>query len=253
MPGESGCCLISGKKKIVITSAKGGINGIKAYIKKGGCAAVVFPMIEIRAVKFRIKKRNYDWVVFTSKNAAEIFIKKVGKGFLKGKNTASIGGQTTGLLEKKGLKVSFTPHKFNSMDFLNEFIGTFDVKGKRFLLPVSSKAGRDMGRGLRGAGASVDRLVVYENTMPLISARTAGAFIKNGPFYFVLFASPSAFGNFIKIKGMRKLLKKTFTAAIGPATASYMKKRGVKPEIICAISTMKNAVDDIINYKGGKK
>jgi uroporphyrinogen-III synthase len=237
----------------VITSAKGGINSIKFCIKKGGCESVAFPTIEIRPVKFRIKKNNYDWVVFTSKNAAEIFIKKAGKSFLKGKNTASIGGQTTALLEKKGVKVSFTPHKFNSADFMREFIRAFDVKGKKFLLPVSSKAGRDMGRGLKNAGASVDRLVVYENIMPRISARTAGAFIENGPFYFVIFASPSAFGNFIRIKGMRRLLKKTFTAAIGPATASYMKKRGVKPEIICAIPTMKNAVDDIINYKGGKR
>lgn len=245
--------MISGKRKIVITGAKGTFEGIKAYAEKRGLVPIPFPVIKIKPVKFTVKKREYDWVIFTSRNAVENFTEKAGKVFFKALKIGSIGGQTAALLKKKGLKSSFVPDKFNSADFIGEFTRTYNLKGKRVLLPVSSKAGLDIERGLAGAGAFVDRLVVYENTSERISAKQARAFVKKGPFYFILFASPSAFENFTKIKGMRGLLEKTFTAAIGPATAACMKKNRVEPEIICATSTMKNAVDGIINYKGGKK
>lgn len=243
----------SEKKKIVITGTEDNFSALKQLIKGRGFEAVFFPTIEIKPARFVLKRKNYDWVIFTSRNAVEIFLKKTRKDFFKGKKIAAIGGATSALLARKGLGTDFTPVLSGSGNFIREFPAVFSIAGKRFLLPVSSKAGDTISSGLRAKGGLADRLIVYEAKMPRISLKAAWALMNKGPYDFILFSSPSAFGNFVGIKGLKTLLDTAHTAAIGPTTAAAMKKCGIKPDIIGKNASFRDMIEAIIKYEGGEK
>lgn len=243
----------SEKKKIVITSTEDNFKALKAGIGRRGFKGVSFPTIEIKPVRFALPGSDYDWVVFTSRNAVDLFIKKAGKYFFKGKAIASIGAETAALLAQKGLKTGFTPKGSGAKDFVREFSRRFSVAGKKFLLPASSKAGKTIASGLSRRGGTVSTLVVYKTGKPRVSPKAALAFINKGPYHFIFFSSPSAFNNFTKIKGLEKLPGLAHTAAIGPATASAMKTYGIKPDITGKKASFRAVLEEIMKYKGGKK
>ncbi len=240
------------KKKIVITSTGNNFKALRAGLSRRGFTAVSFPAIKITPLRFTLPGSDHDWVVFTSKNAVNIFVKRAGKRFFKNKKIASIGAETAAMLALKGLKTGFVHKKPGSRDFVREFSRRFTISGGKFLLPVSSEAGDAIASGLSEKGGMVRTLTVYKTGKPRVSPQAARSFVNNGPYYFVLFASPSAFRNFIAIKGFGGLLAKAHTAAIGPATASAMKTRGVTPDITGKTASFRDVLEEIMTYKGGK-
>lgn len=243
----------SAGKKIVITSTRDNFKALEARIRRRGFKAVFFPTIEIKPARFMLPRKAHDWVIFTSKNAAEHFIKKAGKKFFKDKRIAAIGQGTAGRLVQKGLRPAFTHGQAGSEYFVKEFSRRFQVPGKSFLLPVSSEAGNTIAAGLSAKGGSADILVVYKTGRPRVSTEAARAFAGKGPYYFIFFASPSAFVNFMKIRGLKNLLTTAHTAALGPATAAAMAKGGIKPDVTGKKPSFREALDKIMNYKGGEK
>ncbi len=241
----------SEKKKIVITSTEDNFKALSAGIRRRGFTGVSFPTIEIKPARFLMPKSKYDWVVFTSKNAVNIFVKTAGKRFFRNTKIASIGAETAALLKQKGLRAEFVHKGPGSKDFVREFSREFAISGAKFLLPASSGSGETIPSGLSARGGAVRTLAVYRTVRPRVIRKAALSFINSGPYYFVFFSSPSAFYNFMKIKGFAGLLGAAHTAALGPATASAMKRCGVTPDITGKKSSFRDVLEEIMRYKGG--
>ena len=239
----------SPERKVVITSTRDNFKALKGPLERRGFRAVHFPAIEISPLRFSIPEKNYDWVVFTSRNAVRAFAGKAGRGFFRGSRIAAIGAGTAALITEKGLRADFVHRGPGSAGFAAALSRRFLIKGKKFLLPVSSIAGGGILSGLAGLGGHPVALKVYRTVIPVRARRAAGRFARGGPYYFILFASPSAFENFIGIRGLRSLLAGTRTAAIGPVTAAAMRDRGVEPDIAGKEASFRTVVEDIIGYK----
>ncbi len=234
---------ISGKK-IAITSTIENFEKAVATAKSAGLDAAHFATIEIQPLDFTVSGRQYDWVIFTSRNAVDFFVKKSGKGYFKGKKTGSIGGETSAALEKCGIKSDFIPSEFNSQAFVKEAGIAYDFSGKKVLLPCSAISGKNIADGLTALGAEIDRLFVYTAVKAQKSSSQIKEFMDNRPYRAILFSSPSSFKNYLEITGEegRAALMESAAIAIGAQTADTIIKSGFNNVITSDKSSFESMV-----------
>lgn len=245
--------MLSERRKIIITSTPDAFDNIKDYIEKAGFEPVLFSTIKIIPVSFNIVGIDFDWVIFTSKNTVKYFVPYVDRNIFLDKKIGCIGKETANTITKYGMNADFVPSTFNSKCFIEEFVLRYNPSGKFFLLPSSAKSGKTIEEGLCSKGGIARKIIVYDTVMPEINNNDQISLMKKEPFYFIIFSSPTAFKNFMKLNVMKELLVKTKTAAIGDITAEEMKKNGVTPDLISNCATFKGIIDDISNLKKGEK
>lgn len=239
--------------KAVVTGTPDTFKKAGKLLRPAGLAAVHFQTIEIRPVKFELKEKDYDWVIFTSRHGAGFFIKNTGRDFFSGKKIAVVGPETRKAAAGFGLKADFMPAAFDSRAFAAGFGKIISGgaprrrpgRAAKILLVSPAKGGGALKTALERAGAAVDRVPVYE-TVPKRKTRAGiKKFLDGGPYSFIVFSSPSTFSGFIKILGKaaaRGILSRTRAAAIGRITAGALKKAGVRPVIVPEMQTMAGVV-----------
>ena len=94
------------------------------------------PFIDIKPLEFdlRLLKDNYDWLIFSSKNAVKYFYPYLKN--VKVKKVAVIGDKTAQYCNELGISVDFVPRDFSQEGFLDEF----KISEQHLLLPSSEKA-----------------------------------------------------------------------------------------------------------------
>lgn len=94
------------------------------------------PLIQIHELPFneQLLNHNYDWLIFSSKNAVKYFYQYLKS--VKVKKVAVIGKKTAKYCEYLNINVDFIPKDFSQEGFLKEFKST----NNHILLPSSEKA-----------------------------------------------------------------------------------------------------------------
>ncbi|MCP4650605.1 MAG: uroporphyrinogen-III C-methyltransferase [PVC group bacterium] len=225
-------------KKILVTRPKGFAQTFGYQLKKFGAQVVIYPLIEIKAVKNIkaaqvIKKiRKTDWTIFTSRNAVDIcfdLLKKNNKDarvFNSGK-IAVLGEGTNDSLTQRGVIADLMPKKFVMESLVSEF-KKINMKGKRVYIPHSRQGRRVLIEELKALGAKIEEDFIYEVKCPRsVSSGQLKKILKEESFDMVTFTSSSAVNQFMKLLGKEKtLLKKQQFAVIGPVTNRTLQDYG---------------------------
>ena len=167
---------------------------------------------------------DYDAIVLTSPSAVRIFfanctcdVRRLGAFY-------TCGAGTDAELRRHGVLSDVLPAKDFSAAGLVAEIKKLDLRGKRVLRLRSAKAGADVARALRRAGAKVDDVVLYENR----ACAPDGAL---PPFDDVFFASASAVESFVARYGAGALRGKGVLVMGGPTRAALPKSFSAKARI----------------------
>lgn len=244
-------------KRILVTRARAQASDFADLLEANGAEVIQFPTIQIQSIEgVNIPSPNdYDWVIFTSVNAVEIFYERLREN---GKDTRAFGGssicavgtKTVDALNHIGIHPDFVPSQSRGSAIATE-IG--NVKGKKILLPRARIATADLPDGLREKGAQVDDVPLYD-TLKVANASDKSrddieTDLLNGGIDFVTFTSSSTVTNFLEMFPAHTpaaLLANAKVAVIGPTTQKTALARDIRVDVVAKEASIESLVDAIV-------
>lgn len=165
-------------KTVVVTRPAEQADELARPLENLGAEVLLVPTIrivpvplddEIRAVVERLKE--YRLVVFTSVNGVAEFLGRMSDcgrqpAALAGATVAAIGPRTAAALAARGVNAGVVPEEFVAEGLLKALEATGAGRGARVLIPRAREARGVLPDTLRGRGAVVDVLPVYD-TVPV--------------------------------------------------------------------------------------
>ncbi|MCM3879554.1 MAG: uroporphyrinogen-III C-methyltransferase [Vicinamibacterales bacterium] len=253
-------------KRVVVTRSREQAGELVDLLESLGAETIGAPMIRIippddygpldGAVA---DAGRYDWIVFTSANGADAFMRRLNAGDgdvrnLKGVKLVAIGPATAEHLAFHGLKVDLTPDESRAEAIVQALRDLGEVKGKKFLLPRADIAREVLADELRKAGAEVTEVTAYRTVLAEISSEGEPDIYRmllDKRIDVVTFTSASTVKNFIQVFGAEQapdLLRSTAVASIGPVTAGAAEQYGIKTSIMPKEYTVVSLVEAIVEH-----
>lgn len=240
------------EKTVVVTRPREQAAELKFELEKLGAKVVLFPTIEIIPPESYaaldaalLNLSDYDWLVMTSANAAEHFLRRLEANGLEITEldylrVCAIGAATFERLRLAQVHVDVLPDESRAEGVfaaLGEYLGNSEeLKDLRFLLPRSSIARDFLPRKLSEAGALVTEVTAYRTILPQ-HAETGKltALFKGGAIDCVTFTSPSTFTNFVQMlnqDNLSLLLLDVAIACLGETTARSVRRKKLPVDIV---------------------
>ena len=244
-------------RTVMITRARAQAAEFAALLESFGARVVACPTIEIVAPEsYALLDEaienlfGYDWLVFTSANAVEHFLRRLGAlgkdvGELDSLRVCAVGEATAERLVAARVHVDVVPQKFQAegvFEALETYLGgRGQFEGLNFLLPRAAVARDFLPRALEGAGARVDAVPAYRTVRPETTDRArVEALLVGGGVDCVTFTSSSTVHNFAQLfdtRDLRGLLAGVRDAYIGEDTAQTAAEYGLRTDIRPAEAT----------------
>jgi uroporphyrinogen III methyltransferase / synthase len=244
-------------KIVVVTRALEQSGEICAELAVRGAAVKLLPLISfappenLEAMDAALKGINsFDWVLFTSANAAQALERRgaeLGAGLsvaAKLPRAAAVGPATSAAAEAAGFSVDYVAAEHSGAGLARE-LGK-ELRGQRVLLPRSDRANPELPEALRKCGAIVTEVIAYRNLPPDATDRGKVQDSLNGGVDGILFYSPSAVHNFCELAGRERLEKlqgRAVMVAIGQATATALTAAGIQRIARASDTTTKAIVE----------
>jgi len=253
-------------KRIVITRSREQSAELVDLLESLGAEPIEAPMIRVAPPddfgpldKAVSEAGTYDWIVFTSANAVDYFMKRLATGQgdirdLKGVGLVAIGPATAERLSRHGLRVDLQPAESRAEAIVQLLRERGDIKGKRFLLPRADIAREVLPEELRRQGADVTEVTAYRTVLAEVEREgdpDIYRMLLEKRIDVVTFTSASTVKNFVQIFGVEQapdLLNATSVAAIGPVTAEAAEQYGIKTAIMPKEYTISALVDAIVDH-----
>jgi uroporphyrinogen III methyltransferase/synthase len=178
-------------RRVVVTRARRQAGGLAAKLARIGADVLEIPTIRIVPAPFAAETRgklermsgHYDWLVFTSPNAVEIFFDEFSKrhqdvrrlGDIK---LAALGPATARSLARWHLQAEVQPEVFTAEKLAAAFPAR-EIAGKRFCLPRGNLAEPLLPETLRAGGAVVEEWIIYDTRPETEDATGARARYRN--------------------------------------------------------------------------
>ncbi|MDD3223391.1 MAG: uroporphyrinogen-III C-methyltransferase [Clostridium sp.] len=246
------------KKRVLVTRAKNQYEKMENAILDVGAIPVSMPMIEIEdnLYKPEIKEmykniEKYDWIVFTSQNAVNIFM----RGFqyegldirsISHAKIACIGSSTESELKKYYLNADVKPSEFKSEELALELKSRVK-QNEKILIPTSSIAHNSIAKTIQGSVKCVDIRYMYDVAAPKYKKGELQNKLKN--IDVITFTSPSCVNGFMDtLKNDEIEIKELSTKkiiCIGPITAGALDKYGIKEYICSNVHTVRGMAEEI--------
>lgn len=241
--------------KTVILTGTQNTTGIMKDIEYYGGQALTYPLIEIREVIYvhdameMELARSYDWLIFTSQNAVEVFYEKMKRMQLdqwrfQGK-VAAVGVKTAEALELLGFRTSFVPSTFSADAFVEEFPKVAGDNPKCLFLrgSLAKSTLRD------GLPFRIQEWTIYETVEHQDNAQKLIEVIKQQEDVIVIFASPSAVEVYARYIAPAVGWDQVRIAALGHVTADALAKYNVNIEIQPKTYTMQAVLAEIVKME----
>ena len=241
-------------KRVLVTRARAQASEFADLLEANGAEVIQFPTIKIQPIEnVDIPSLDkYDWVIFTSVNAVEIFYERLranGKDvrMFGGTKICAVGPKTVEALNGIGIQPDFVPTHSRGSAIAAEME---NVSGKKILLPRAKIATADLPNGLREKGAVVDDISLYD-TLKVTSKdhKTIEADLLKGKIDLVTFTSSSTVTNFLEMFPAHKpetLLADVQVAVIGPETQKTAIEHGIQVDVVAKKATIESLVEAII-------
>ena len=244
-------------RTVMITRARAQAAEFAAALESFGARVVACPTIEIVAPEsYALLDEaienlfGYDWLVFTSANAVEHFLRRLEAlgqevSGLDSLRVCAVGDATSERLVAAHIHVDVIPQKFQAEGVfaaLADYLGGREqFEGLNFLLPRAAVARDFLPRALEAAGARVDCVTAYRTVRPETTDRArVEALLVGGGVDCVTFTSSSTVHNFAQLfdtRDLRGLLAGVRVACIGEVTAQTAAEYGLRADIRPAEST----------------
>ena len=235
-------------QRVVVTRAAGQAEEFNQALREAGATVVEYPVIAIlppetwAPVDAAIAQlAAYDWVVFTSANAAREFWHRAGDAPTSARICA-VGPATAQAVTSAGRRVDLVPEDFIGEGALAALLNA-GMAGQRVLLPRAAVAREVLPEGLRAAGAQVDVAEVYRNGLPA----NAAPFPADPPPDWITFTSASTVKNLLVLAGPH-VLQGVRLASIGPQTSAALRLHGLPVTVEAQPSTTAGLLDAMIHY-----
>jgi uroporphyrinogen III methyltransferase / synthase len=244
--------------RIVVTRARQQAGDLVQRLHALGSEVIELPAIEIEPVESPeldaaiARLNSYDWLLFTSVNAVDIFFDRMahrggGSAQLSAVRVGTIGAATAERVAQRGGSVAFVPEEFVAESMVEGLVA-LGMTGARVLLPRARIARDTLPEGLRAAGATVDVIVVYDTMRPRAFEDSAVAALRTGSVDLLTFASPST------VRSVAELLEPEMrhripVACIGPITARAAQEAGFPVSIQAIEFSIPGLVDAIVRQR----
>jgi len=256
-------------KRIVVTRAIEQARGLKDLLEKLGAIVLLIPAVSFSepadstALDRAIRTLDeFDWILFTSANAVRFFAnrcRRLGRSFVEGKRPccAAVGPVTASAAAAEGFTIDYVAKEFLGTALAWELSAS--LFGKRVLLPRSERAGRELPDALKSGGAEVTEVVAYHTGGVGTAEPGVIEALREARVDVVSFFSPSAVENLRGELGadvLSRLACKAAMAAVGPVTATALRKIGLPVAIEAPESTaesMAKAIGEYFSMRGASQ
>lgn len=252
---------------VVVTRAASQAAELSGALESYGAKVLVCPTIEIRELESyeRLDEAldhlyGYDWLILTSANGVEFFMRRLAARGLKVADldelkVCAIGRRTAERLHDAHVHVDVIPSQSTAegvFTALSEFVGgTERLRGLNVLLPRAA-VGRDhLPEALEQAGARVDVVPTYQTVVPENFDRGKLSAMLAGSGDCIAFTSPSTIKNLAKLFDTNDLghaLPGVVIACIGPVTAAAAVEYGLRVDIQPSQQTVHDLAQAIADY-----
>jgi uroporphyrinogen III methyltransferase/synthase len=259
-------------RTVVVTRAASQAADLTTLLESYGANVIVCPTIEIREPDNydRLDEAldhlyGYDWLIFTSTNGAEFFLRRLAdRGLLISDldeiKVCAIGQRTADKLHDAHVHVDLVPSQSTGEGVfaaLSEFAGGDGLlHGLNILLPRAA-VGRDyLPKALEQAGARVDVVTTYQTVLPENFDRGKLAAMLAGSGDCIAFTSPSTIRNLAKLfdtHDLGKTLPGMIVACIGSVTAEAAAEYGLSVNIQPENFTTKDLAQAIADYYSDRR
>lgn len=243
-------------RRILVTRTKSGASDLSDQLRQAGATVVIVPTIEIIPPESYgpldqalARIDQFDWVVFTSANAVEVFEAR-RKSDLLPKRVAVIGPATGRAVERLGIPVALQPSRFVA-EALAEALAP-KVAGGSVLLIRAAEARDVLPEAMKHAGVGLTIAEAYRNRVPPDSIPLIKD-IFSSPEHVpdvITFTSASTARNLIDLLQQAELELPTgaLLASIGPITSRAMRELGLTPAMEANEATIPALVQVICDY-----
>lgn len=243
-------------RRVMVTRTKAGSSDLSEYLRSAGASVEIIPTIEIIPPdsyapldQALAKLDSFEWVVFTSANAVEVFADR-RPAAISPRNVAVIGPSTGRAIEKLGIPVTLQPSRYIA-EALAESLAPL-VAGQQVLLIRAAVARDVLPQALKDAGAILTVAEAYRNRVPPDSiSLVQKVFSPDGQTLDVItFTSASTVRNLMDLldRAGLQLPGGILLASIGPITSRAMVELGFRPGIEAREATIPALVQAICQY-----
>ncbi|MCL5985231.1 MAG: uroporphyrinogen-III C-methyltransferase [Actinobacteria bacterium] len=247
-------------KRVLVTRARHQANLLSKFLSERGAQPIELPVIDIQAIgdtkeldRAITDLRQYHWILFTSVNGVEAFFKRLydlnlDARALKNVKIGVIGPATAEVLRRRGIIPDYIPEVFTGEGIVAGLNG-MDIAGKRFLLPRTDLANKELTKDLIQLGAEVHDIVTYRTVPSTDSIFRAKEMLLSGKIDILTFTSSSTVSNIVAAFSKDlPTVNRTKVACIGPKTADAAAKAGLKVDIVAKKHTIPGLVAAIEKY-----
>lgn len=233
------------KGKIIIsTSPENAQDELTEILRNAGACVFSMPMIAVKSIPFSLKKDmdQYDWLVFTSKNAISPFFSRYPLS--ANQKIAALGPGTAAELIKQNCPVKFTGKGKSSVHFAEEIRQI--IFPKELILLVLGTRAPDTLETTLSESYAVERINVYQTTMPAYVDPGLIQRVEDGLYDILLVSSPSAFFNLLSVlPGHKNNLR---IISIGQTTTAAIRKLNIEPVATAANPGYKGLAETTMHY-----
>lgn len=254
-------------KTVVVTRAASQAGEFVAELERYGAKVIICPTIEIAEPESyeRLDEAidhlyGYDWLIFTSANAIEFFLRRMNTRGLKVEEldeikVCAIGQASADKLRDAHVHVDVVPSQSKAEGVfaaLSEFVGGAEqLRGLNVLLPRAA-VGRDyLPKALEAAGARVDVVTAYRTVVPENLDRGRLSAMLAGSGDCIAFTSSSTVKNLALLfdtHDLSQILSGVAIACIGDVTAATAAEYGLHVDIQPAQSTVNDLAKAIVGH-----
>lgn len=253
-------------RSVIVTRTREQAAALKRLLEALGAEVLAFPVIAIvdpedwaPADAAIAALGDYDWVVLTSTNGVDRFLRRFKqisgpRKALLDAHIAVVGSGTADRLQAHGLIPALMPRDFRAEGLIAEFAKLGAGPGWRVLVARALDAREILPEALREMGCTVDIAPVYRT----VAARPDPAVLERvraGEVDAVTFTAGSTVHNFIEILGAAGIdaaeaLGRLVVASVGPVTTEALRRRGIEPDVEADQSTMASLANAVAGYWG---
>lgn len=252
-------------KNIVVTRSRTQSSALVEQISDLGGNPIEIPTIKIKKIEenhqleVEINKlKEYTYIVFSSKNAVEIFFDKLNEmGYdsraLYNTKICAVGAETAKYLKCKGINADIVPKKYIA-EGLYEELKDIIQEDDKILIPRAKNA-RDFLVKKLSEKCFVKEVITYESVIDYSKKEEALNIIENENVDYITFASSSTVKNFMTLIGEDniKKLSQIKIISIGDITSKTIEEFGLEVYKQSNEATIVSMIDAISNEKNNLK
>ncbi len=230
---------------VAVTRARAQASGLAARLRELGAEVIEAPVIRIQRLDGPAPELgSYDLICLTSPNGvALLFERLLAAGLdaraLHGARVAAIGAGTAAALRERGVIADVVPERFVAEGLVQALA---DVPVTRALVARAAEARDVLPDALRGRGAEVDVLALYETVAEPLRPEQREAL---GRADYVTFTSSSTV-RFLFANAGDELSGDTRLVSIGPVTSATLREHGREPDVEAERHDIDGLIDALV-------